>query len=134
MFKRAQQKRRFTLRANIKERWFLLTSKALFYFELIKGEKGKLKGTIALDTISAVEPLPAADGSSVWMLEVRFRVEICKVILMTAKIVHAAAILYCQTDSKDDRNAWVSAIRGAVPKLSARRTPQTPRSDALSAL
>ena len=69
--KRAQQKRRITLRANVKDRWFLLTATSLSYFECKKnGDVGKRKGCIQLDSISAVEPLPAPEGSTLWFFEV----------------------------------------------------------------
>jgi hypothetical protein len=130
MSKRAQQKRRITLLPNVKERWFLLTTKSLFYFEIKNGEKGKLKGTVALDSVSAVEPLPAAEGSLCWVMEVWSVIIAC--VDLWPKIVHAAAILYCQTFSREDRDAWVVAIRGASPKIAGRKTPQTPRGDAPS--
>ena len=69
--KRAQQKRRMTLRANIKQRWFRLTADTLTYYQCDEsGESRVVRGAISTKHIAAVEALPSSPHAAIWMFEV----------------------------------------------------------------
>ena len=109
LHKRAQQRRRTTLRANIKQRWFQLTCDTLAYFQCDGAGSRRLRGAIPTASIRAVEPLPAP----AWMFEV----------------VHDGAVLYCQASSQAEQQHWIQAIRAALPS----RSIQAPSSEPVAA-
>lgn len=93
MTKRAQQKKSLGP-TNYKERVFVLTNSKLSYYEGTIEQRGKLKGTIPVETIKFVGPISD------------------EALKMTSafQIVHKDYHLYCCATSQNDRDNWITII------------------------
>ncbi|XP_036404771.1 tyrosine-protein kinase ITK/TSK [Megalops cyprinoides] len=100
LFKKSQQKRR-TSPSNYKQRYFVLSSEDLTYFEYRTGKKPVLKGCIELSRIKCVE-IVCSDVSIPCNFKYPFQV------------VHDSYYLYVFAPSKDCRQRWVRALKEEI--------------------
>ncbi|XP_076823262.1 tyrosine-protein kinase TXK-like isoform X1 [Clavelina lepadiformis] len=100
MTKRAQRKKSIGP-VNYKERLFVLTNKKLSYYDGTKEQRGKIKESFALNTISSVAPIldEALNRTSAF------------------QIAHDDCYLYCCAKNAEDRDLWMKAITQACQML-----------------
>ncbi|XP_055498842.1 tyrosine-protein kinase ITK/TSK-like [Leucoraja erinacea] len=97
LIKRSQQKRR-TSPSNYKERYFILTTSRLAYYECRPGKKYVLKGSIEVSRIKCVE-IVLTDMSLPCNYKYPFQV------------FHENYYLYVFAPNKESRHKWVTALK-----------------------
>lgn len=101
MTKRAQQKKSIGP-INYKERVFVLTQSKLCYYEGSLTQRGKLKGSIGIETINFVGPIADEALNRTSAFQIR----------------HKDYYLYCCAQNKDDRDNWLTLIQQACRRKS----------------
>ncbi|XP_028397837.1 tyrosine-protein kinase Tec-like [Dendronephthya gigantea] len=100
MLKRSQGKKKILTAVNYKERVFVLTPKQLQYYEGTKEKRGKMKGTVELIKVKAVE---AVDDNA-------FDKAHC------FQVVYHEYILYIIANNEQQKSEWIAAIQDECRK------------------
>ncbi len=101
MTKRSQLKSRFSF-TNYRERWFVLTTSDLMYFDGADTSKKKEKGRIPLKEVRVVEPVSLRDESKPNAFQVGYREK------------DGDYFLYIQAKSESERDEWMRLVRNLV--------------------
>ncbi|KAM9494823.1 cytoplasmic tyrosine-protein kinase BMX-like isoform 2-T2 [Clarias gariepinus] len=102
LLKMSQQKKKISPR-NYKERLFVLTKQALFYYELEKGKKKKKKGSILTESICCVEKVDPEMNAPV---ERSFPFQ----------IAYDECILYIFAKDDTSRTDWLEAVMQVIKR------------------